>query len=280
MLAPDWKDYEIIASGDGLKLERWGSIKLLRPDPQAIWKASANFDDFDINAKYVRSVSGGGAWQIIKPFPERWTIAWRDYKFYIQPTGFKHTGLFPEQAVNWDLLLPIVKRNSGMRILNLFAYTGAVTTVLAKAGAVVTHVDSAKAMVERARNNCELNGVNRENLRFIVDDCMKFVTREIKRGKTYNAVIMDPPSYGRGPNGEMWRMEDNIFELAKLCASVLQDPKFFLLNSYTTGLQPQTIANVLELTLPKGETSSYEVCLPTSEGIAFPCGCSGLWQSR
>lgn len=279
MLAPDWQDYKIMGSGDGLKLERWGNIVLLRPDPQAIWGATVNYSAFDTHARYERDKAGGGRWIVNKPMPESWQIGWRDVKFIIKPTGFKHTGLFPEQAVNWALLSDeITRAKQEISVLNLFAYTGASTAVLAKCGATVTHVDAAKGMVDRAKQNCALNGVPQEKLRFIVDDCKKFVRREIRRGKKYNAVIMDPPSYGRGSSGEVWRMEDDVYELVCLCAQLLDDPKFFLINSYTTGLQPQTIANLLTLALPAGKTDSYEVCLPTECNINLPCGCSGLWR--
>lgn len=280
MLAPDWKDYKILGSGDGLKLELWKDIMLLRPDPQAIWRATVDYSEYDCHARYKRDSSGGGKWMINKPMPDEWTIDWRDCKFYIKPTGFKHTGLFPEQAVNWSKLservTDCITRGRQLKILNLFAYTGASTAVLAKRGARVTHVDAAKGMVERAKLNCKLNGVAPENTRFIVDDCKKFVAREIKRGKTYDAVIMDPPSYGRGAGGEVWKMEDDIYDLVRLTARVLDDPSFFLINSYTTGLQPQTISNILTLTLPRSEVEAYEVCLPTEQKIALPCGCSGL----
>lgn len=281
MLAPDWIDYEILCTGDGLKLERWKDVVLLRPDPQAIWSAQVDMKKVDCNARYVRSAKGGGEWQILKPFPAEWKINWRDYTFAIKPTGFKHTGLFPEQAVNWDLLSQVVSsQKKHLKVLNLFAYTGAVTAVLARQNCTVTHVDAAKGMVERAKINAGLNSIPNDRLRFIVDDCKKFVQREIKRGKKYDAIIMDPPSYGRGPTGEVWKMEDGIFDLVKLCADVLEDPTFVLINSYTTGLQPQVLDNILTLTMPKGSTKSYEVCLPTDEKIALPCGCSGLWRNN
>ena len=283
MLAPDWNDYKILGSGDGLKLERWKNVTLLRPDPQAIWRATVDYGKFYCHARYERDRNGGGRWIVNKPMPEQWTVDWRKYSFYVKPTGFKHTGLFPEQAVNWDKLSAIVKekaaRGEKPRILNLFAYTGASTAVLAESGAHVTHVDAAKGMVDRARQNCALNKAPTENTRFIIDDCKKFVAREIKRGKMYDAVVMDPPSYGRGASGEVWRMEDDIFDLVSLTAKLLDNPTFFLINSYTTGLQPQTIANILTLTLPRGAVQAYEVCLPTERDIALPCGCSGLWQS-
>lgn len=284
MLAPDWKDYKILGSGDGLKLELWKDVVLLRPDPQAIWRATVDYDKFDCHARYERDRSGGGRWIVKRPMPDEWIIKWREYSLTVKPTGFKHTGVFPEQAVNWDKLSGIVKSSvqngKKPRILNLFAYTGASTAVLAKSGAHVTHVDAAKGMVERAGQNCKLNNVPTDNTRFIIDDCKKFVMREIKRGKTYDAVIMDPPSYGRGANGEIWKMEDDVYDFVKLTAGVLSEsPSFVLLNSYTTGLQPQTISNIMSLALPKGGVQAYEVCLPTEKAnVALPCGCSGLWQ--
>lgn len=282
MLAPDWKDYKILGSGDGLKLELWKDVMLLRPDPQAIWRATVDYKKFDCHARYERDKTGGGRWIVNKPMPEEWRVGWRDMAFTVKPMGFKHTGLFPEQAVNWDKLGGIVEHSvaSGKhpKILNLFAYTGASTAVLAKRGAFVTHVDAAKGMVERAGQNCRLNAVPNDRVRYIIDDCKKFVAREIKRGKTYDAVIMDPPSYGRGAGGEVWKMEDDIFDLVSLTVKVLNDPMFFLINSYTTGLQPQTISNILTLNLPRGNVDGYEVCLPTEiPNIALPCGCSGLW---
>ena len=281
MLAPDWTEYKILGTGDGLKLELWKDIMLLRPDPQAIWHATVKYSDFDCHARYERDKSGGGRWIVKKPMPDEWKISWRDFKFIVRPMGFKHTGLFPEQAVNWSKLSDLVKsaaeRGRQVRILNLFAYTGASTAVLAKSGAHVTHVDAAKGMVERARQNCMLNAVPQENTRFIIDDCKKFVLREIRRGKKYDAVIMDPPSYGRGAGGEVWKIEDDIYDLVKLCAEVCDSPDFFLINSYTTGLQPQTMSNILRLAYGAGNVDGYEVCLPTErKGVDLPCGCSAL----
>lgn len=284
MLAPDWQDYKILGTGDGLKLELWKDIMLLRPDPQAIWRATVDYSKYDCHARYERDRSGGGKWIVYKKMPEEWKINWREYKFAVKPTGFKHTGVFPEQAVNWSRLAQAVKseaaRGRQVKILNLFAYTGASTAVLGACGAHVTHVDAAKGMVERAQKNCALNNVPQENLRFIVDDCKKFAARELRRGKRYDAVIMDPPSYGRGANGEVWRMEDDVYGLTELAAQLAPEPLFFLINSYTTGLQPQTIANILTAVLPRGRTEAYEVCLPTECEIALPCGCSGLWTAK
>lgn len=278
-----WEDYEIIATGDGMKLERWGDVYLLRPDPQVIWHSSFALSAYPkLNAVYKRSEKGGGSWQILKPFPDKWNISYKDLTFSVKPMGFKHTGLFPEQAVNWDGCRKIIESahfvgDREFKVLNLFAYTGGASVACAKSGAEVTHVDAAKGMVERAGENATLSGVTR-GIRYIIDDCAKFVKRELRRGNRYDAVIMDPPSYGRGPGGEMWKIEDDIFDFVKLCAGVLSDePQFFLINSYTTGLQPTVIKNILTLTMPSGaQTEAYEVGLPTGEGISLPCGCSGF----
>ena len=280
-----WKDYSLLTSGNGYKLERWGSVVLLRPDPQAIWEPSFDMDSYSgLSAKYLRSKTGGGYWEYYKKIPEEWTINYKDLTFKIKPMGFKHTGLFPEQAVNWEETSSLIK-NSGrnIKVLNLFAYTGGATVALTRAGAEVCHVDAAKGMVERAKENLKLSNLADKPVRFIVDDCKKFVEREIRRGKKYDAVIMDPPSYGRGPNGEMWKLEDEIFPLVKLCKNVLSDnPLFFLINSYTTGLQPQVIKNVLDIALKDlgGSTEAYEVGLPAEDKTVLPCGCSGLWRSK
>ncbi len=280
--ANDWKDYSVISTGDGYKLERWGKVILLRPDPQVIWKSSFDMEKYpDLNAVYRRSESGGGKWEIKKKFPPEWEISYKELKFKIKPMGFKHTGLFPEQAVNWDLMTDLIK-NSGREIsvLNLFAYTGGATVACAKAGAKVCHVDASKGMVERAGENVRLSGLGDGKVRYIIDDCKKFVQREIRRGRKYDAVVMDPPSYGRGPNGEMWKIEDEIFSLVELCEKVLSDnPLFFLINSYTTGLQPQVLKNILQLALKgrKGKIDAYEVGLPTEDGLVLPCGAGGIF---
>lgn len=284
LVADKWKDYRVIATGDGYKLEDWRGVKLLRPDPQAIWPSQINMSAYNgLNAKYSRSVSGGGKWEVFINYPEEWVISYGELKFLIKPMGFKHTGLFPEQAVNWDKMQDLI-RGAGreINVLNLFAYTGGATVACLKAGARVCHVDAAKGMVERAGENCRLSGVGEGKVRFIIDDCLKFVKREIKRGKKYDAIIMDPPSFGRGPNGETWKIENELFGLVKTCVEVLSDnPLFFLINSYTTGLQPQVIKNILTLNLKDlgGTFDAYEVGLPTSEGIVLPCGCSGLWKN-
>lgn len=280
----EWKDYEIIATGNGEKLERWGSVYLLRPDPQIIWPARFDLAAFPkLNARYVRSSEGGGEWKTLRPFPKEWEIAWRDLKFKIAPMGFKHTGLFPEQAANWAKMTDLIARaKRDINVLNLFAYTGGATVACASAGAAVCHVDSAKNMVARAGENADLSNVNK-NIRYIIDDCGKFVEREIKRGKRYDAVIMDPPSYGRGPGGELWKIEDNLFSLVTQTARLLSDaPLFFLINSYTTGLQPAVLQNILSIALEgrKGTVSAYEVALPTNEKIVLPCGASGMFEGE
>ncbi len=287
MRTAEWKDFSVIASGDGYKLERWGGIVLLRPDPQVIWKTDVDMDKYPkLSAKYLRSETGGGKWSIKGNMPPEWTVTYKDLKFKIKPMGFKHTGLFPEQAVNWDLMTDLIK-NSGREIsvLNLFAYTGGATVACAKAGAKVCHVDAAKGMVERAGENVRLSKVEDGKVRYIIDDCKKFVEREIRRGRKYDAVIMDPPSYGRGANGEVWKLETELFSLVQLCTKVLSDnPLFFLINSYTTGLQPQVLKNILQITVANkfgGETDAYEVGLNTEEkGVILPCGNSGIWINR
>ncbi len=284
MRSAEWKDYTVIATGDGYKLEQWGNVTLLRPDPQVIWKSKVDMDKYpNLNAKYLRSETGGGRWEYKRPMPDEWKISYNDLTFKIKPMGFKHTGLFPEQAVNWDMMRNLIK-NAGreVSVLNLFAYTGGATVACAKEGASVCHVDSAKAMVERAGENVRLSNIENPKVRYIIDDCKKFVEREIRRGKVYDAIIMDPPSYGRGPNGEMWKLESELFSFVELCTKVLSDnPLFFLINSYTTGLQPQVIKNILTLTLKNrfgGEVDAYEVGLKTlEEGIILPCGNSGIW---
>ena len=284
MQTEKWTDYEIIATGGGEKLERWKDVVLLRPDPQAIWDAPFELSAYKgLNARYMRSSEGGGKWKILRPFPAEWTVSYGDLTFLVKPMGFKHTGLFPEQAVNWDMMLSLVAARGGRpKVLNLFGYTGGASVALAKAGAQVTHVDAAKNMVERCKSNAQLSDCPSDGIRYIVDDCNKFVAREIKRGNTYDAVLMDPPSYGRGPNGEMWKLEDSICSLVEMTVKVLSDkPLFFLINSYTTGLQPTVLGNILNLYLPEGDVSAYEVTLPTDDKkVRLPCGCSGLWQSR
>ena len=274
-IAEDWQDYKIIATGGGYKLERWKDIVLLRPDPQVIWEAQRDLFAYPgIHAVYRRSEKGGGAWEYRKPMPEEWTVGYKDLKFKIKPMGFKHTGLFPEQAVNWDRMSSLIKgADRPVKVLNLFAYTGGATVACAKAGAEVVHV------VERAGENARLSGIA-SGIRYIVDDCKKFVQREIRRGNRYDAIIMDPPSYGRGPGGELWKIEDSLYSFVQLCAQVLaEDPLFMLINSYTTGLQPMVLNNILTLSLKgySGKIDAYEVGIATEEGIPLPCGAGGMF---
>lgn len=282
-IADKWKDYSIIATGDGMKLERWNDVYLLRPDPQVIWPERIQMSAYkSLNAIYNRSESGGGGWKILKKMPQEWTVSYGDLNFLVKPMGFKHTGLFPEQAVNWDKMRELIS-NAGrpVNVLNLFAYTGGATVACLAAGASVCHVDASKGMVERAGENVRLSGLKDKPVRFIIDDCKKFVQREIRRGRKYDAIIMDPPSYGRGPNGEMWKIESELYPLVELCTEVLSDnPLFFLINSYTTGLQPMVLKNILTLTVGSkfsGEVEAYEVGIKTEEGIDLPCGASGLF---
>ena len=252
-IADGWKDYAVLATGGGYKLERWGEYLLLRPDPQVIWSAQRDLFSYPgLDAVYHRSEKGGGAWEYKRPLPQHWNIRYRDLTFKVMPMGFKHTGLFPEQGAS---------------------------VALSKAGAEVTHVDAAKGMVERAGENARLSGIA-SGIRYIVDDCKKFVARELRRGNRYDAVVMDPPSYGRGPGGEMWKIETELFPFVQLCSQLLSDePLFFLINSYTTGLQPTVLSNILTLTLGGrgGKVEAYEVGLPTEEGIPLPCGAGGLY---
>ncbi|MDE7330324.1 MAG: class I SAM-dependent methyltransferase [Clostridia bacterium] len=287
-IAREWKDYKILATSDGMKLEDWKGVVLLRPDPQVIWTGEDLSSFKNINAVYHRSEKGGGGWETKKTFPAEWTVSYKNLTFKVKPMGFKHTGLFPEQAVNWDemsrLISSALKSDAGreIKVLNLFAYTGAASVACAKAGAKVTHVDAAKGMVERAGENAKLSGVD-SGIRYIVDDCMKFVAREIRRGNKYDCIIMDPPSYGRGPGGEMWKIERDLFGFVLSCAKLLTDnPLFFLINSYTTGLQPAVLNNILTLALKnfKGKTEAYEVGIATEEGIPLPCGASGLFTGE
>lgn len=282
-IADKWKDYSIIATGDGMKLERWNDVYLLRPDPQVIWPERIQMSAYkSLNAIYNRSESGGGGWKNLKKMPQEWTVSYGDLNFLVKPMGFKHTGLFPEQAVNWDRMRELIS-NAGrpVNVLNLFAYTGGATVACLAAGASVCHVDASKGMVERAGENVRLSGLKDKPVRFIIDDCKKFVQREIRRGRKYDAIIMDPPSYGRGPNGEMWKIESELYPLVELCTEVLSDnPLFFLINSYTTGLQPMVLKNILTLTVGSkfpGEVEAYEVGIKTEEGIDLPCGASGLF---
>ena len=288
-IADKWKDYEVLDCSSGEKLERWGKYILLRPDPQVIWNTDKHAPEWKrLNAHYHRSSKGGGNWEFFD-LPEQWTIAYHplELKFNLKPFSFKHTGVFPEQAVNWEWTHKLIK-DSGrkdIRVLNLFAYTGGATLAAAAAGAHVTHVDSSKGMVNWAKENASLTGLPDTSVRWIVDDCVKFVSRELRRGKTYDAIIMDPPSYGRGPGGEVWKIEDNIYELVKLCSRLLSDdPLFFLINSYTTGLQPGVLAYMLGTLVQKrcgGTVNADEIGLPVRQShLILPCGAAGRWNNQ
>lgn len=284
-IADGWKDYEVIDSSKGEKLERWGDYLLIRPDPQVIWDTpKAHTGWKKPNAHYHRSSKGGGQWDFFN-LPEQWTIDYKELTFHIKPFSFKHTGLFPEQATNWDWFSKKIKdAGRPIKVLNLFAYTGGATIAAAKAGASVTHVDAAKGMVNWAKENAEASGLKDAPIRWLVDDCVKFVEREIRRGNTYDAIIMDPPSYGRGPKDEVWKIEESIYPFIKLCASILsKDPLFFLINSYTTGLAPSVLTYMISTEiLPKfgGRVQSDEIGLSvSSNGLILPCGASGRWES-
>ena len=285
-IAKDWKDYEILDMANGEKLERWKDIVLVRPDPQIIWKSKSFPEKWkNVNAKYNRSNTGGGYWEYSKKVPTSWQVKYKNLTFNIKPMGFKHTGLFPEQAVNWDWMIEkIQKANREIKVLNLFAYTGGATVACSYAGASVCHVDSSKGMTTWAKENIESSGLKNNPVRFIVDDVVKFVNREIRRGNKYDAIIMDPPSYGRGANGEVWKFEENIADLVELCSKVLSDkPLFFLINSYTTGISSTVLENILKLTVEKkyrGKLSSGEIGLPmTDSKLILPCGMYGRCES-
>ena len=280
-----WRDYELIDCGGGEKLERWGKHVLVRPDPQAIWQTPRNNPLWRRpDARYARASTGGGAWEK-KDVPAQWQVRYRELTFQVKPMNFKHTGLFPEQAANWDFAMEQIRRaGRPISVLNLFAYTGGATVACAAAGASVCHVDAARGMVSWGRDNARASGLEDAPIRWIVDDCAKFVEREIRRGRRYDAIIMDPPSYGRGPSGEVWKLEDNLWPFVELVAGVLSDePLFFLINSYTTGLAPSVLTYILEsLITPKygGRTRSDELGLPVTEsGLALPCGATGRWMA-
>ena len=284
-IANEWKDYEIIDMASGEKLERWGNIKLIRPDPQIIWKNKSIPSEWkSANARYNRRSTGGGAWEYSKRLPESWQVKYKNLTFNIKPMGFKHTGLFPEQAVNWDWMINKIKQSKrDIKVLNLFAYTGGATVACLSAGASVCHVDSSKGMTTWAKENVESSGLREKPVRFIIDDVVKFVQREIRRGNKYDAIIMDPPSYGRGKNGEVWQFENNIADLVELCTQVLSDnPLFFLINSYTTGISSKVLANLLELNMKRynGKITSGEIGLPMKNSkLVLPCGIYGRWEN-
>lgn len=285
-ISDEWIDYECLDAGNGEKLERWGNIILRRPEPQAMWPIEMDKSWEDVSGTYYRFKDGGGHWEFKDKLPDYWTVNYKDLKFKVSPTNFKHTGLFPEQATNWDFMAEKIK-NAGrpIRVLNLFAYTGAATMACSKAGAeLVVHVDSAKGMVSWAKENMHLCGVQDNYIRFIVDDCLKFVEREIRRGNKYDAIVMDPPSYGRGPNGEVWKLEHNLEYLVRKCMELLSDkPLFFLINSYTTGISSTVLYNILKFTVASkfgGKIDNGEVGLPISNNrLVLPCGIYGRWQS-
>ena len=282
-IADHWKDYEVIDTSCGEKLERWGRYILLRPDPQVIWKTEKTVPEWNrLNGHYHRSSKGGGEWEFFK-LPEEWTISYRELNFRLKPFSFKHTGLFPEQAVNWDWCSERI-REAGrpVKVLNLFAYTGGATLAAASAGASVTHVDASKGMVTWAKENAAASHLEDAPVRWLVDDCVKFVEREIRRGNKYDGIIMDPPSYGRGPKGEIWKIEESIYPFVELAAQLLSDDAlFFLINSYTTGLQPAVLSYMLSTVIQKkrsGEVQSSEIGLPvSSNGLVLPCGATGRW---
>ena len=284
-LANNWKDYEILDMANGEKLERWGDIVLIRPDPQIIWKEKTFPEKWKrANAKYNRSKTGGGSWENTSKLPKAWQINYKNLTFNIKPMGFKHTGLFPEQAVNWDWMINKIKNEKReIKVLNLFAYTGGATVACLSAGASVCHVDSSKGMTAWAKENVISSGLEKAKVRYIVDDVVKFVSRDIRRGNKYDAIIMDPPSYGRGANGEVWKFEENIYDLIKLCMNVLSDnPLFFLINSYTTGISSTVLENVLKMNMSekyKGKFSAGEIGLPmTNSNLTLPCGIFAKWE--
>lgn len=282
-LANNWKDYEILDMAEGEKLERWGDKILIRPDPQIIWKQKTYPNKWkEANARYNRSKTGGGNWEIYNKLQPIWQVKYKDLVFNIKPMGFKHTGLFPEQATNWDWMINKIKpEKKQIKVLNLFAYTGGATVACAYAGATVCHVDSSKGMVTWAKENIVSSGLQDKPVRFIIDDVVKFVNREIRRQNYYDAIIMDPPSYGRGTNGEVWQFEENIDFLVELCAKVLtKEPLFFLINSYTTGISAMVLQNMLYMHLPKhGKISSGEIGLPMKNSkLVLPCGIYGRWE--
>ena len=282
-LANSWTDYEVLDTGDGEKLERWGDYILVRPDPQVIWDTPHTHAGWKKkNGHYHRSNKGGGEWEFFN-LPDEWSIQYKDLTFNLKPFKFKHTGLFPEQAVNWDWFSSIIKESDRpLKILNLFAYTGGATLAATKAGASVTHVDASKGMVQWAKENAVASGLGDAPIRWLVDDCVKFVEREIRRGNHYDGIIMDPPSYGRGPKGEIWKIEESIFPFIELTTQLLtEDSKFLLINSYTTGLQPAVLSYMINTAIVSkfgGSVEANEIGLPVAEdGLVLPCGASGRW---
>ena len=286
-ISNEWQEYECISAGNGEKLERWGNVVFRRPDPQAMWPIEYNELWKNPDGFYHRSVKGGGYWDFKTKLPEFWTIKYKDLTFKVSPTNFKHTGLFPEQAANWDFSMNKIRSaNRPIKVLNLFAYTGGATMAASKAGAIeVVHVDASKGMTEWAKENMRLCGLENNKIRFIVDDCLKFVEREARRGNKYDFIIMDPPSYGRGPNGEVWKFEHNLYNLINACLKILSDkPLFFLINAYTTGISSTVLFNILKTTLePKyaGLIEAGEIGLPiTDNNLVLPCGIYGRWEAN
>ena len=283
-LADSWIDYEVLDTGDGEKLERWGDVILRRPDPQTIWPKADGKLWKSAQAHYHRSERGGGEWEFLKKLPERWTVRHEDLTFYVRPTGFKHTGLFPEQAANWLWMSDLIRKDGRkeIKVLNLFGYTGGATLACAAAGAHVTHVDAAKGMVLWAKENRELSRLPEDRFRWIVEDALRFVQRELRRGNSYDGILMDPPSYGRGPSGEVWKLENELYGLIETSAQALsKEPLFFLINSYTTGFQASVLSNMLGKCVVSrfgGNVDSEELCLPVTTGGVLPCGASGRWQ--
>ncbi len=290
-IADNWKDYEVLDTAGGEKLERWGDYLLVRPDPQVIWDSNKQNPGWrKMNGHYHRSSKGGGEWEFFD-LPKEWEIHYNDLTFRLKPFSFKHTGLFPEQATNWDWFSNLIRQalmkepDRQIKVLNLFAYTGGATLAAANAGAHVTHVDASKGMVTWAKENAVASGLGEKPIRWLVDDCVKFVEREIRRGNQYDAIIMDPPSYGRGPKGEIWKIEDSIYPFVQLTSQILTDkPLFFLINSYTTGLQPAVLSYMINLAIVQkfgGSVDAAEIGLPvTDTGLVLPCGASGRWENK
>lgn len=282
-IADNWTDYELIDCSSGERLERWGNFILIRPDPQVIWQTPKTDQLWKkADARYIRSSSGGGRWETYKPLPEAWSIGYNDLTFNIKPMGFKHTGIFPEQAVNWDMTADIIKSSAApLKMLNLFAYTGGATVSALKAGAAVTHVDASKGMVQWAKENAASSGVADKNVRWLVDDCIKFVEREIRRENKYDIIIMDPPSYGRGPGGEVWKLETEVYKLCERCSMLLsENARLFLINSYTTGLSPSVMGYILGSLMKGrgGQVKADEIGLPVrGRGLTLPAGASAYW---
>ncbi len=286
MRTAKWQDYELIDTAAGERLERWGDVILIRPDPQIIWDGEKKDPRWkNAHARYRRSNTGGGKWEFYKRVPESWELHWQELTFRLKPMGFKHTGIFPEQAVNWEFSMKKIREAARpVKVLNLFGYTGAATLACLKAGAAVTHVDASKGMVQWAKENAQASGLQDRPVRWLVDDCLKFVQRENRRGNVYDGIIMDPPSYGRGPGGEVWKLEEQLYSLVEMCLPVLSErPLFFILNSYTTGLSPAVMEYLLGVLLQRrrgGRVSAEEIGLPvTDSGLLLPCGGTAIWES-